>query len=64
MCQFQNNSVAFSAKQSRWDGTLPRTSYAVQVLTVGFNLRKDVARHVSTSPAGTTLFQSHKIIMP
>jgi len=47
--------------KSRRDGTLPRTSYTVQVLTVDFNLRGgDAARYVSTSPAGTTLIAGGK----
>ena len=42
--------------KSRRDDTLPRTSYTVQVLTVGFNLRKTSDIHTLRSPAniGTT----------
>ena len=44
----QSDKMAHFAVKSRRDDIL---------LTVGFNLRKNVARHVSTSPAGTAFYR-------
>ena len=42
----------YAVAQSRRDDTLPRTSYTVQVLTVGFNLRNEQNRNASQVPQG------------
>ena len=48
--------------KSRRDATLPRTSYTVQVLTVGFNLRTRSVAHAPQVPQGRYLWQVQSVV--